>query len=60
DLSMAFDIVNKRKERKKQVEQAKQQPKNNLHVFIINNDKDAQLAKLLLEQNNIEFTQEIK
>ncbi|HDZ8766124.1 TPA: DUF1351 domain-containing protein [Staphylococcus aureus] len=60
DLSMAFDIVNKRKERKKQIEQVKQQPKQNVHVFIVNNDKDARLTKLLLEQNNIEFTHEIK
>lgn len=57
DLSMAFEIIDKRNQRKKQIaEQAKRpETKQTYHVFTISNEKDAQITKLLLEQNNIEF-----
>lgn len=55
DISIALEIVNKRKEQKKQIDQLKTKPDTKSHVFIINNDKDAQFTKLLLEQNNIQF-----
>ncbi|EIQ0607827.1 DUF1351 domain-containing protein [Staphylococcus pseudintermedius] len=61
DLTLSLEIVNKRREQKKVID--KLQIKRNetkKHIFIINNDKDAQLTKLLLEQHNIEFKQEFK
>lgn len=59
DLSMAFERVDKRNERKRQIEEQqselKQPTKQTSHVFTIGDDKEAQIAKLLLEQNNINF-----
>ncbi|KIJ86840.1 hypothetical protein SE00_07740 [Staphylococcus saprophyticus] len=59
DLSMAFEIVDKRNERKRKIEeqqkQTEQPTKTTYHVFTIGDDKEAQIAKLLLEQNNINF-----
>ncbi|PTJ85202.1 hypothetical protein BU051_09245 [Staphylococcus simulans] len=54
---MSFEIVNKRKEREKklsELETKKDEVKSH-HVFTIEDDKDAQIVKLLLEQNNIKF-----
>ncbi|OFJ77510.1 DUF1351 domain-containing protein [Staphylococcus sp. HMSC056G08] len=57
DLSMSFEIVNKRKEREKKLSEleTKKDVVNSHHVFTIEDNKDAQIVKLLLEQNNIEF-----
>lgn len=57
DLSMAFEIIDKRNQRKKQIAEQVKKPetKQTYHVFTISNEKDAQITKLLLEQNNIEF-----
>lgn len=59
DLSMAFEIVDKRNERKRKIEEQQKQTgkptKTTYHVFTIGDDKEAQIAKLLLEQNNINF-----
>lgn len=56
DLSTAFEIIDKRNQRKKQIsEQNKATPKQTYHVFTIEDDKDAQIVKLLLQQNNIKF-----
>lgn len=57
DLSMSFEIVNKRKEREKKLSEleTKREEVKSHHVFTIEDDKDAQIVKLLLEQNNIEF-----
>ncbi len=59
DLSMAFEIVDKRNERKRKIEEqqkhTKQPTKTTYHVFTIGDDKEAQITKLLLEQNNINF-----
>ena len=60
DLSMAFEIIDKRNQRKKQIaEQNKTTPKQTYHVFTIEDDKDAQIVKLLLQQNNIKFDYKI-
>lgn len=59
DLSMSFEIVDKRNERKRKIEEqqneTKQPTKATYHVFTIGDDKEAKIAKLLLEQNNINF-----
>ncbi|MFL9486320.1 DUF1351 domain-containing protein [Staphylococcus sp. KUGN1] len=57
DLAVAFEIIDKRNQRRKQIAEQVKRPETKQvhHVFTISNEKDAQVTKLLLEQNNIEF-----
>ena len=50
-LKLSINVI-----KEKQIaEQNKTTPKQTYHVFTIEDDKDAQIVKLLLQQNNIKF-----
>lgn len=60
DLAISIQIVNERKEKVKSIESKTETKKDPVTIFIVEDNKDAKLTEMLLKENKIRFTKEIK